>query len=168
MDPVIFSAVNTNDNKSKSKKQIRRQIKQTRKTLKRQKKQEKSLETQQLEHTSWALSFTKRLIIVIVTFFILATIYSGAVMWVSQSFEFLGQIYDDIVRLVEISVFGYLIKAGFENLPKIIGSQKRLNNLAASQSVEEPEDAYESQVEVDEIEQSWPEQDTFEQYTSAE
>lgn len=94
------------------------------------------MEKLQKKHTVWALTFTKRLIIIVVLFYILANIYVGWAMIHYQTFDYLGQIYDKISTLVEVTIFGYLVKAGAENVPKIIQSNKNSREklrLAAQQ-----------------------------------
>lgn len=70
--------------------------------------------------TLWALTFTKKLVTIIVIFFIVATLYTGMAMWRSCDFTNLGTIYTDICELVKSVAFAYMMKSGFENVPKII------------------------------------------------
>lgn len=78
------------------------------------------------KQTLWALTFTKKLVIVIVTFFILATGYVAVAMWKFNEFSYLGTVYESICGLVQVVAFGYLLKAGLENVPKILFGDKRL------------------------------------------
>lgn len=78
------------------------------------------------KQTLWALTFTKKLVTVVVIFFVMATTYAGFMMYKFQDISYLGSVYDAICHLVEVVAFGYLLKAGCENVPKILNSFKKL------------------------------------------
>ena len=68
---------------------------------------------------SWIWEFSKKAVLICLTFYVIVQIYSMAVMVIFCDFSNLGILIEKTGDLVETCVFGYLIKAGFENFGKI-------------------------------------------------
>lgn len=72
---------------------------------------------------SWLWEFSKRVVIACAIFWALAQIYAMAAMAAAGDFSALPTLIDAAERVMETCVFGYMIKAGVENVGKIVTSQ---------------------------------------------
>lgn len=73
----------------------------------------------------WVWEFSKKAVLVCFIFYILVQIYSMTVMVVYYDFSHLGELIYQTGEIVRNCVFGYLVKAGIENVGKIFWSNKK-------------------------------------------
>ena len=76
----------------------------------------------------WIWEFSKKAVLVCFAFYIIVQIYSMIVMTVYCDFTHLGELINQTGEIVQNCVFGYLVKAGIENVVKIFWSKKNSNS----------------------------------------
>ncbi len=81
----------------------------------------------------WVWEFSKKAVLICFMFYIIIQIYSMVVMVKYMDFSYLGTLIDSAKELTRDCVFGYLIKAGLENIGKIW-----FNNFCSSKDSDEP------------------------------
>ena len=67
----------------------------------------------------WVWEFSKKAVLICFIFYMIVQVYSMVVMVVTQDFTHLGELINQTGQIVQNCVFGYLIKAGIENVGKI-------------------------------------------------
>lgn len=67
----------------------------------------------------WVWEFSKKAVLICFSFYVVIQVYSMVVMWKFLDFSQLGTLIDSSKELTRDCVFGYLIKAGLENIGKI-------------------------------------------------
>lgn len=67
----------------------------------------------------WVWEFSKKAVLICFIFYMIVQIYSMVVMIIYQDFTHLGELINQTGQIVQNCVFGYLIKAGIENVGKI-------------------------------------------------
>lgn len=67
----------------------------------------------------WVWEFSKRLVIICSTLYVVSFFYACAVMYKSQDFTYLGTFITESSDILKTCVFGYFAKAGIENILKI-------------------------------------------------
>lgn len=70
----------------------------------------------------WVWEFSKKAVLICFSFYILVQVYAMVVMVKYYDFTHLGELINQTGEIVQNCVFGYLIKAGFENVGKIFCS----------------------------------------------
>lgn len=70
----------------------------------------------------WVWEFSKKAVLICFIFYVLVQVYSMVTMAVTNDYTNLGELINQTGEIVRDCVFGYLIKAGLENVGKIIGS----------------------------------------------
>lgn len=71
----------------------------------------------------WVWEFSKKAVLICFAFYMIVQVYSMIVMIVTQDFTHLGELINQTGQIVQNCVFGYLIKAGLENVGKIFRSE---------------------------------------------
>lgn len=75
----------------------------------------------------WVWEFSKKLVLICVTFHIITQIYAMLVMVIFCDFSCLGEFLTQNGLIVRECVFGYLVKSGVENLVKLWPRHKEPN-----------------------------------------
>lgn len=75
---------------------------------------------EQKKHFLWVWEFSKKAVLICFISWVIVQLYSMTVMFISSDFTNLGELIDTSSRILETCVFGYLIKAGAENVVKIL------------------------------------------------
>lgn len=70
----------------------------------------------------WVWEFSKKAVLICFLFYIAVQVYAMTVMLVYNDFSYLGDLINQTGEIVQNCVFAYLVKAGFENIGKIICS----------------------------------------------
>lgn len=76
----------------------------------------------------WVWEFSKKAVLICFMFYIIVQVYAMVVMIKYYDFTHLGDLIIQTGELVRDCVFGYLIKAGVENIGKIFCSSKTSSN----------------------------------------
>ena len=84
----------------------------------------------------WIWEFSKKAVLICLAFYIIVQIYAMIAMWRSSDFTYLGDLINKTGEIVENCVFAYFVKAGVENVGKIVIS--RTHNENADDNSEEP------------------------------
>lgn len=71
----------------------------------------------------WIWEFSKKAVLICFIFYAIVQIYSMVVMIVYQDFTYLSDLINQAGEIVRDCVFGYLVKAGVENIGKILVSR---------------------------------------------
>lgn len=71
----------------------------------------------------WVWEFSKKAVIICFIFYVIVQVYSMVVMVKYCDFTHLGELIDKTGEIVQNCVFGYLVKAGVENVGKIFTSR---------------------------------------------
>lgn len=69
--------------------------------------------------TKWIWEFSKKIVLVCSILYVLGFFFACAAMWKFEDFTYLGTFIEQSSRILETCVFGYLVKAGVENVFKI-------------------------------------------------
>lgn len=69
--------------------------------------------------TGWILEFSKKVVVMLVLIHLATYIAAFVTMWKFFDLSALPNLIDNSARLMEVCVFGYMIKAGIENWQKI-------------------------------------------------
>lgn len=72
----------------------------------------------------WIWEFSKKAVLICFAFYAIVQIYSMAVMIIYKDFTYLSDLINQAGEIVRECVFGYLVKAGVENLGKILVSRR--------------------------------------------
>lgn len=72
----------------------------------------------------WVWEFSKKAVLICFAFYAIIQVYSMTVMFVYQDFTYLSDLITQAGELVRDCVFGYLVKAGVENIGKILISKR--------------------------------------------
>ena len=72
----------------------------------------------------WVWEFSKKAVLICFLFYIVVQIYSMVVMVTYCDFSYLGDLINQTGEIVQNCVFAYLVKAGVENVGKIVFSRK--------------------------------------------
>lgn len=72
---------------------------------------------------SWVWEFSKKLVIICSALYVFSFFYSCVVMWRFLDFTYLGTYIEQASDILKTCVFGYFIKAGIENVFKIVNSK---------------------------------------------
>lgn len=72
----------------------------------------------------WVWEFSKKAVLICFMFYVVVQIYSMIVMVKFGDFSYLGDLLNKTGEIVETCVFGYLCKAGVENVGKIVVRRK--------------------------------------------
>lgn len=67
----------------------------------------------------WVWEFSKKAVLICTAIYVAAQLYAMAAMWYFQDFTYLGTLIEQTSDILRGCVFGYLIKAGLENIVKI-------------------------------------------------
>lgn len=67
----------------------------------------------------WVWEFSKKLVLICSALYIFSFFYSCVVMWKFYDFTYLGTFIEQASDILKTCVFGYLVKAGVENVFKI-------------------------------------------------
>lgn len=89
------------------------------------KKKELDLRANIHEHSHslmWVWEFSKKVVLICFLFYIAVQVYSMVVMVKYCDFTHLGELISQTGQIVRDCIFGYLVKAGVENVGKIIFS----------------------------------------------
>ena len=70
----------------------------------------------------WVWEFSKKAVLICFIFYVIVQLYSMVVMVKYYDFTNLGILIEQTGQIVQNCVFGYLIKAGIENVGKIVKS----------------------------------------------
>lgn len=70
----------------------------------------------------WIWEFSKKVVLICFGFYIATWVYSMIVMAIFQDFSCLGELINGAKDILENCVFGYFVKAGIENVAKIVFS----------------------------------------------
>lgn len=70
----------------------------------------------------WVWEFSKKAVLICFIFYVIVQVYSMVVMVKYCDFTHLGELIDKTGEIVQNCVFGYLVKAGVENVGKIFTS----------------------------------------------
>ena len=70
----------------------------------------------------WIWEFSKKAVLICLIFYIAVQIYSMIVMVIYNDFSYLGDLINKTGDILENCVFAYFIKAGVENVGKIVFS----------------------------------------------
>ena len=70
----------------------------------------------------WVWEFSKKAVLICFLFYIAVQIYTMLVMVIYCDFSYLGDLINQTGEIVQNCVFAYLIKAGIENVGKILCS----------------------------------------------
>ena len=71
----------------------------------------------------WVWEFSKKAVLICFIFYVIVQVYSMVVMVKYCDFTHLGELIDKTGEIVQNCVFGYLVKAGVENVGKIFTSR---------------------------------------------
>ena len=71
----------------------------------------------------WVWEFSKKAVLICFIFYVIIQVYSMVVMVKYCDFTHLGELIDKTGEIVQNCVFGYLVKAGVENVGKIFTSR---------------------------------------------
>lgn len=71
----------------------------------------------------WVWEFSKKAVLICFIFYVIVQVYSMVVMVRYCDFTHLGELIDKTGEIVQNCVFGYLVKAGVENVGKIFTSR---------------------------------------------
>lgn len=71
----------------------------------------------------WIWEFSKKAVLICFSFYAIVQIYSMVVMIVYKDFVYLSDLINQAGEIVRDCVFGYLVKAGVENIGKILVSR---------------------------------------------
>ena len=92
----------------------------------RKKEQQLTAKLQENSHSlRWVWEFSKKAVLICFLYYMIVQAYAMIVMVVYCDFTYLGDLINKTGELVENCVFMYLIKAGIENVGKIIHSRKQ-------------------------------------------
>ena len=89
------------------------------------KKKEMDLRTamQKSSHSLfWVWEFSKKAVLVCFLFYVIVQIYAMVIMLKYEDFSYLGELINQTGEIVQNCVFVYFIKAGVENIGKIMRS----------------------------------------------
>lgn len=67
----------------------------------------------------WIWEFSKRAVLLCTTFYAAGFSYAMLAMWWHGDFQWLGTFIEQTADILKVCVFGYLVKAGAENIFKI-------------------------------------------------
>jgi len=67
----------------------------------------------------WLWEFSKRLVVACSIFYFIGITFACVVMTISDNYEALPTLIDDLHDMLKACVFGYFVKAGIENVFKI-------------------------------------------------
>ena len=70
----------------------------------------------------WVWEFSKKLVLICSALYVFSFFYSCVVMWKFFDFTYLGTFIEQASDILRTCVFGYFVKAGVENVFKIICS----------------------------------------------
>lgn len=84
----------------------------------------------------WIWEFSKKAVLICFMFYVIVQIYTMIVMWRYSDFTHLGDLINKTGEIVENCVFAYFVKAGIENVGKIVVS--RIRNENTDDNSEEP------------------------------
>ena len=71
----------------------------------------------------WVWEFSKKAVLICFIFYVIVQVYSMVAMVKYCDFTHLGELIDKTGEIVQNCVFGYLVKAGVENVGKIFTSR---------------------------------------------
>lgn len=72
----------------------------------------------------WVWEFSKKMVQICALIYVVMFIYACVAMWRFFDFTYLGTLISETSDILKTCVFGYFIKAGLENVFKILGSSK--------------------------------------------
>lgn len=72
---------------------------------------------------SWVWEFSKKLVLICSTLYVVMFVYACVAMWRFFDFTYLGTFIEQSSDILRTCVFGYFIKAGLENVIKIASSK---------------------------------------------
>ena len=72
----------------------------------------------------WVWEFSKKAVLICFLFYVIVQIYSMYVMFTYADFSHLGDLINQTGEILQNCVFAYLIKAGLENIGKIVFTKK--------------------------------------------
>lgn len=75
----------------------------------------------------WIWEFSKRMVLVCSCLYVIGFFYSCAVMLASRDYTCLGTFISESSDILRTCVFGYFVKAGVENVTKIVASNHQKN-----------------------------------------
>lgn len=75
----------------------------------------------------WVWEFSKKAVLICFIFWMIVQIYAMVVMAIFLDFTHLGELLNQTGQIVQNCVFGYLIKAGLENVTKIFSNRNQSN-----------------------------------------
>lgn len=67
----------------------------------------------------WLWEFSKRAVVLCTAFYAAGFAYAMLAMWLHGDFQWLGTFIEQTADVLKVCVFGYLVKAGVENIFKI-------------------------------------------------
>lgn len=67
----------------------------------------------------WLWEFSKKAVRICMTIYVLVIAYAMTAMWTRNDFAYLGTLIEQTSDILKVCVFGYLIKAGAENVVRI-------------------------------------------------
>lgn len=70
---------------------------------------------------AWLWEFSKRAVVLCTAFYAAGFAYAMLAMWIHGDFQWLGTFLEQTADILKVCVFGYLVKAGAENIFKIKG-----------------------------------------------
>lgn len=71
------------------------------------------------EKSKWLFEFSKRVVQIIVSLYVIHIVYSDLTMFIKEDLSAIGQITDDLTKVIIVCLSGYLFKATLENVFKI-------------------------------------------------
>lgn len=80
----------------------------------------------------WVWEFSKKMVQICAVIYVVMFIYACVAMWRFFDFTCLGTLISETSDILRTCVFGYFIKAGLENVFKILGSK---NERVSEQSI---------------------------------
>lgn len=81
----------------------------------------------------WLWEFSKRLVRACALIYVAVQLYAAAAMWHFQTFDYLGTMIEKSSDIMQYCVFGYMVKAGLENIVKIWLGVKKSSSDDASE-----------------------------------
>jgi hypothetical protein len=72
----------------------------------------------------WLWEFSKKLVVICSLLYVFGFLYTCTVMWRFSDFTHLGTFIEQYSDILRTCVFGYFVKAGFENIIKIRAETK--------------------------------------------
>lgn len=81
-----------------------------------------------MDKSKWLWEFSKKLVFICSILYVCGFFYTCIAMWVWKDFTYLGTFIEQISDILRTCVFGYFIKAGFENVVKIRGHYGESDN----------------------------------------